>query len=130
MKCIKAMKGPFSLGSFTGFKFHYIDTICCTMQIIPKGRFQNEFNTCIYNITYVLFFPPKLVYKRWKALCSPSIGSTFYLCMVQVSVGRFKSMPPMIDSSIYIYIWLQREHTRKHLKEIIASISDIPLSNK
>lgn len=95
------MKGPFSLGSFTGFKFHYIDTICCTMQIIPKGRFQNEFNTCIYNITYV-FFPPNWCIKGEKH-CALRVGSTFYLCMVQVSVGRFKSMPPMIDSSIYIY---------------------------
>lgn len=128
MKCIKAIKGPFSLGSFTGFKFHYNGTICCTMQIIPRVDFKmNSIHVSITLPTY--FFPPNWCIKGEKH-CALRVGSTFYLCMVQVSVVRFKSMPPMIDSSIYIYTRLQREHTRNHLKEIIASISDIPLSNK
>lgn len=92
------------------------------MQIIPKRRFQNEFNTYI---TYVVFLSPNWCIECEKH-CAFQVVSTFYLCMVQVSVGRFKNMPPMT----FLYLRLQIEHTRNHLKKIIASISDIPLTNK
>lgn len=32
-----------------------------------KGRFQNKFNTCIYNITYV-FFSPQIGVKKVKSI--------------------------------------------------------------